>query len=127
VPGFRMVVAAEESPIGFAYGYRMTPGRWWPDAVAPQLSGYVRWWAGDSFAFIEMAVLPDRRHGGIGRALHDAPLDRSDCRTVLLTTYDGDTPARRLYQRAGWRDIVRPFPFSGSNDPYVLMGLEVSR
>ena len=126
-PGFRMAIAADEAPIGFAYGYRGTPGMWWPDLVAYRLPGYLRWWADDSFAFMEMAVVPNRRCRGDGRALHDALLDGVGCRTALLTTYDDATPARRLYQRAGWREMVRRFRSPGCDDPYVLMGLEVHR
>lgn len=126
LPGFRLVVATVEIPVGFAYGYRAHAGDWWAETVFSEIPGQPGLRLDDAFIFMEMAVHPERRCAGIGRALRDSLLGGVECHTALLTTYDLDTPARRLYERVGWRDIVRPFVFPGSNDPCVLMRTEVN-
>ena len=56
--------------------------------------------------FGALAVLPTARERGIGTALLQAMLrDRAEPR-VLLQTHDGDTPAMRLYERAGFRRLA---------------------
>jgi hypothetical protein len=49
----------------------------------------------------------------------DALLDGLPHRRGLLGTWPDDRPARRLYVRAGWRDLAR------IDDDSTLMGIEL--
>jgi ribosomal protein S18 acetylase RimI-like enzyme len=57
----------------------------------------------------DLAVLPGRRGGGIGRALLAAAEQHAreaDCCKLTLEVQDDNTPARHLYERYGFRDVV---------------------
>jgi ribosomal protein S18 acetylase RimI-like enzyme len=120
--GFRLVVAAspDGGASGFAYGYTGQPGQWWTDRLLERIPHEIaERWVGGHFEFVELAVRPASQRRGIGRALHDALLDGLPHRRALLGTWPDDRPARRLYQRAGWRDLA---PI---DEDSVLMGLEL--
>jgi GNAT superfamily N-acetyltransferase len=108
-PGLRFFAAyRDEVPIGFAYGYRGAQGQWWTDRIAEALGPDVaQEWIGDHFELAELAVTPAAAGRGLGAALHDAVLAGADGRRALLCTALGDTPARRLFDRRGWRPIGR--------------------
>ena len=55
---------------------------------------------------VELAVLPDTQGHGIGAALLEALLAARPEPHVLLHTVDQDTPAMRLYLRAGFSRAV---------------------
>lgn len=106
--GFRITVAHEHERIaGFAYGYTGRAGQWWTDRmraeIAPHL--YDEWFDGH-FEFVELAVHPEFQRQGLGTALHDALLDGLPHDRALLTTWQDDRPARRLYVRRGWRPLA---------------------
>jgi ribosomal protein S18 acetylase RimI-like enzyme len=57
----------------------------------------------------DLAVVPGRRGGGIGRALLTAvethAREQGYCK-LTLEVQDDNTPARHLYERFGFRDVV---------------------
>jgi len=57
----------------------------------------------------DLAVVPGRRGRGIGRALLTAAEERAragGCCKMTLEVQDGNAPARILYERFGFRDVV---------------------
>jgi GNAT superfamily N-acetyltransferase len=109
--GFEFVEAVEYGvPIGFAYGYTQPAGKWWRGADKPAPDEVK---AGQTFAVVEWAVLPDRRGKGVGRALMDELLGgRTEPHAVLAVNRAAD--ARRLYERLGWRHVAST---KGGNSP----------
>jgi ribosomal protein S18 acetylase RimI-like enzyme len=107
-PGFRLVTASvDDQVVGFAYGYTGEGRGRWIERLAAQLGAETAGrLLGGHLVLAELAVLPSVRGRGIGAALLDAMLrDRAEPR-VLLQTHDGDTPAMRLYERAGFRRLA---------------------
>lgn len=59
---------------------------------------------------LTLAVMPGQRGRGLGGGLLDAVLDQARAaghRAVSLSVEDGNTAARRLYERAGFRPVGR--------------------
>jgi ribosomal protein S18 acetylase RimI-like enzyme len=57
----------------------------------------------------DLAVLPGRRGGGVGGALLEAAQAHAcdlGCCKLTLEVQDDNAPARHLYQRFGFRDVV---------------------
>ena len=57
----------------------------------------------------DLAVVPGRRGGGVGRALLTAAetlARQAGCCKLTLEVHDNNTPARTLYERYGFRDLV---------------------
>lgn len=57
----------------------------------------------------DLAVVPGRRGGGVGRALLAAAESHAraaGCCKLTLEVQDDNLPARRLYERFGFRDVV---------------------
>jgi 8-oxo-dGTP pyrophosphatase MutT (NUDIX family)/ribosomal protein S18 acetylase RimI-like enzyme len=131
--GFRLVVAREvtsDQIVGFAYGYASKPGQWWHDTIAAHFTPEQRAdWLGDSYEFVELAVTPVMQGYGIGGRLHDALLRDLPQRTAVLSTYQGDTHAMRLYRGRGWvvlcENFVYPSDDPSSDKPFVIMGLRL--
>jgi ribosomal-protein-alanine N-acetyltransferase len=66
--------------------------------------------AGDEAEILSVAVASARRGRGLARALLNLHLRRLAglaVRTVFLEVDEDNTPARRLYQRAGFREVGR--------------------
>lgn len=105
---FRCVVVLDDDElIGFGYGYRGAPGQYWTDRVADLAPpAVVRGWLGGHFEVVELAVLPASQGCGLGGALHDALLADLPHPAALLSTWQYDTPARRLYLRRGWQPLA---------------------
>jgi GNAT superfamily N-acetyltransferase len=81
-PGFRLVTASvDDEVVGFTYGYTGSASGRWIERLAAQLD----------------AATAERLLGG--------HLVLAEPR-VLLQTHDGDTPAMRLYERAGFRRLA---------------------
>jgi ribosomal protein S18 acetylase RimI-like enzyme len=107
-PGFRLVTASvDDEVVGFTYGYTGSASGRWIERLAAQLdAATAERLLGGHLVLAELAVLPAARGRGTGAALLDAMLrDRAEPR-VLLQTHDGDTPAMRLYERAGFRRLA---------------------
>jgi GNAT superfamily N-acetyltransferase len=104
--GFRLAVARQDGEaVGFGYGYTSAPGQWWHDRVVEALGEPARAALPGAFELVTLAVLGDRQGRGIGGALHDRLVDGVE--RAALSTLDGDTPARALYLRRGWRTLGR--------------------
>jgi ribosomal protein S18 acetylase RimI-like enzyme len=69
---------------------------------------------------MELAVLPDRRGKGIGRALMDELLAERDEPYALLTVNPA-ADARRLYERLGWRHVASTKPGNSSGGMDVML------
>jgi hypothetical protein len=46
-------------------------------------------------------------------------------RTAALATWQGDTPAMRLYRARGWREVLRDLQFPGTSYIAVILGLDL--
>ena len=88
---------------GFAYGYTGERGQWWTDTVAARVPAVLAdEWLGGHFELVEVAVAPEHQGRGFGAALVDGLLLGLPHDRALLTTYDDERPAPRLYRRLGW-------------------------
>ncbi|WP_432753122.1 GNAT family N-acetyltransferase [Streptomyces sp. JL2001] len=103
-----------------------------PPAAAPgaegaggTLAGFAAGWsdhalsgADDTFELAELVVAPAHQGRGLGRALHDALLDRAPAPRLLMTL---DVPELRdRYVRWGWRVVERRLPEKDPR-PFVVM------
>jgi GNAT superfamily N-acetyltransferase len=116
--------------IAFSYGFRGENGQWWHDVVAAALiarSGpaIAAQWLADSLEIAEVHVHPDYHRRGIGRSLVLGLADGRKERTAVLSTQDADSPARRLYRRLGFTDLLTGYAFPGTPVPYAVMGAEL--
>jgi ribosomal protein S18 acetylase RimI-like enzyme len=113
--------------IGFAYGFHGMDGQWWHDLVRSALIsvggyGLAQTWLADSFEVAEVHVHPDYQGRGIGTVMVPALAYPRLERTALLSTADSESPARRLYRRLGFTDLVTGYRFPGTDPPYAVMG-----
>jgi len=103
-PGFALITAnAEGRLVGAAYGWTMGAGAWWSradqDPPVPIRDT-------DKFAVMEWIVRPDRRGRGTGSELIRRLLDDRPEKYATLAS-DPRSPARKMYERAGWRQVAR--------------------
>jgi broad specificity phosphatase PhoE/GNAT superfamily N-acetyltransferase len=106
---------------GFAYGYPGERGQWWTDTVAPRVPAVLAdEWLGGHFELVEVAVAPEHQDRGFGAALVDGLLLGLPHDRALLTTYDDDRPAPRLFRRLGWERLA-----PGALDHRDLWGLRL--
>jgi ribosomal protein S18 acetylase RimI-like enzyme len=113
--------------IGFSYGFRGADGQWWHDVVAAALTArtgpaVAAAWLADSLEIAEVHVHPDFHRRGIGRSLVLTLAQGRQERTAVLSTQDAESPARRLYRRLGFADLLTGYSFPGSGIPYAVMG-----
>jgi ribosomal protein S18 acetylase RimI-like enzyme len=123
--GFRAVAATDESDgvVGFAYGYRGTPGQWWHDEVRRALTKQqIEQWLADPFELCELHVRPDRQGHGLGQEMLTRLLRECPHQTVVLSTPEGESRAWRLYRRMGFVDIRRNHRFAGDDRPFAVLG-----
>jgi GNAT superfamily N-acetyltransferase len=116
--------------IAFSYGFRGESGQWWHDVVAAALiarSGpaIAAQWLADSLEIAEVHVHPDYHRRGIGRSLVLGLADGRRERTAVLSTQDAESPARHLYRRLGFTDLLTGYAFPGTPVPYAVMGAEL--
>ncbi len=111
-PGFDLVFATEDDrPLGFAYGYTMTPDMpRWQKLVQPFAQNldelaHAALKHGRIFTLMEFAVLKPWRGYGIGKAMHDALLKRRDEPLALLTVRPDADKAQAAYAAWGWLRI----------------------
>ena len=111
-PGFRCWVASDDDGqvAGFAYGFPTPeiPADGWygrlREAVGP---GAAEQWLTGQFAVVWIAVHPERRGRGLGRALLERLLGGAGTGRAWLVTHDLDTPAQALYRSLGFRELGR--------------------
>jgi ribosomal protein S18 acetylase RimI-like enzyme len=129
-PGLRSLAAVDDASgqiVGFAYGFRGSPGQWWHDVVWSALAATsgldsAHDWLDDAVEIAEVHVRPEYQARGVGRRLvQGLAADRSE-RTALLSTRDAESRARRLYRSLGFRDLLTSFVFPGGGPPYAVMG-----
>ena len=129
-PGFRAIAVTAGDPkriIGFTYGFRGVPGQWWHDVVRAGIvaaSGQhaAAQWLDSALEIAEVHVHPDFQGHGIGRLIVLTLTAARTERTALLSTRDAATPARRLYYRLGFSDLLTGFLFPGGGPAYAVMG-----
>ena len=126
---YQCIVAQNERAdiVGFVYGYRSQPGRWWHDTVASEIraKGYGSI-LHDAFEFVEFAVLPESQGQGVGTALHDRILSSVTQSAAMLSTDAGSNPAHDMYLHRGWIDLVTDFQYPGGGGKAVIMGLDLA-
>ena len=124
--GFHCVLAREEETgniLGFAYGYTGTSGQWWHDLVVQRMTRTeAEYWMTDVFEVVELAVYPSAHGHGYGGRIHDALLQGRPHRTAVLSTYQVETPALKMYNKRGWVTLLSDFIFPGYSEPYKIMG-----
>lgn len=105
-PGFSLVTAQIDAElIGYAYGHSFGPDEWWPDTddEPTEAKGQTK------FVICELAVRRQHRGKGIGTALMKTLLDGRNEDLATLCSNPA-APARRIYQRWGWRPVARAYP-----------------
>lgn len=126
--GFRAYIALRcETLVGLCYGFHGMPGQWWHDAVHRGLTDQLgpeatTQWLGDCFEVAELQVLPRHQKRGIGRQLITTLCAERTERTVVLSTHDTNSPARRLYRSLGFVDLLTNFCFPAGAEKFAVMG-----
>lgn len=117
-PGDLGVVAVDDFSAGGACDPGTVPlGAVWARTLTGDEPGYG--YVADDVPELGMAVIAGRRGGGVGAALLAGFLDRARAagvRAVSLSVEDGNTRARTLYERHGFRVVGR----SGGSDTMLL-------
>lgn len=118
--GFTLIAAVDDGQlIGAAYGWTMLLGDWWSrDCAEPPAE--IR--MASKLAIMEWMVHPDRRGEGIGAELMGRLLTVRPERYATLAA-NPKAPARRLYARAGWRQVGKSQMPDGT--PMDLLVLEL--
>jgi ribosomal protein S18 acetylase RimI-like enzyme len=127
-PDFRCFAARlGGAVVGFAYGFRTFVADPWNDwydevlrSVGPSASDT---WIRGQFAVGWLAVREEHRGLGIGTRLHDDLVASAGPARWWLVTHDLDAPARRLYQRRGWRELGRG-PLGWGKAERLVLGLD---
>src|SRR5690349_1257608 len=110
---------------GMGFGTRSLPGQWWHDRVATEI-GADHPALQDAWVLVDLAVRTAYRNRGIGGMLLETLLTNQPCPRALLSTEVADAGARRLYERNGWRYLHPGFVFTPGQQPFVVMGREIS-
>jgi ribosomal protein S18 acetylase RimI-like enzyme len=133
-PAFRAFVVTAPSGhshqmeiVAFCYGFRGGRGQWWHDMVRSALlvsygPAMADEWLNDSFEVAELHVHPNYQRRGLGTSLLYRLTAQRPERTAVLSTMDGESPARRLYRGLGFVDLLTSYKFAGNNEAYAVMG-----
>jgi ribosomal-protein-alanine N-acetyltransferase len=117
--------------------------RWGPDAIALQLAlpgvfglmeprgGMIlARTAADEAEVLTLAVRPELRGQGLGRALLDAAIAEarsSGAACMVLEVAVGNKPARRLYERAGFTQVGRRRRYYASGEDALVLRVSLVR
>jgi ribosomal protein S18 acetylase RimI-like enzyme len=129
-PGFRALAVYSGTParlVAFTYGFHGQRGQWWHDVVHAGITARADvstadGWLADVVEIAEVHVHPDYQARGIGRRMVLTLASGRTERTAVLSTRDGETPARRLYRSLGFIDLLTGFLFPGGGPAYAVMG-----
>ena len=95
----------------------------------PQVIGYTcRWRVTDEVHLLNVAVHPERRGLGHGRALVGAVIAEAEVartRVVYLEVRAGNVIARRLYRQLGFRDLGVRRGYYGPGQDAIVMELRL--
>jgi ribosomal-protein-alanine N-acetyltransferase len=95
----------------------------------PQVIGYTcRWRVTDEVHLLNVAVHPERRGLGHGRALVAAVVAESEAaraRVVYLEVRAGNVVARRLYRQLGFKDLGVRRGYYGPGQDAIVMELRL--
>lgn len=122
--GFRAFAAFGSAgrPIGFGYGYTTADGQWWNTQVRRALGAGAGAWLDRTFELCELHVLPEHQGHGLGARLLQAVTSDLGNHAVVLSTPDGPSAARRLYERSGFLLLAEGFLFPTDRRPFSVMG-----
>lgn len=97
--GFKSLLMVSERGqlLGFAYGYKSSPGQYYHDLLATALIEEDRYWLNHSIELVELVVDVTFRGKGIGRKLAQSIIEDVNCYSALLTTQQTNQPAISLY------------------------------
>ncbi|MEH1031618.1 GNAT family N-acetyltransferase [Micromonospora profundi] len=117
-PGFTLIAADEGGHlIGAAYGWTMPAGTWWSRAEQEPSREVLD---ADKFAVMEWIVHPERRGEGVGSELMRRLLASRLEHWATLAS-DPRSPARAMYEQAGWRQVATSvLPWGPPMDLLVL-------
>ena len=121
--GARTVLARRGGQtVGFGYGFSFEPGHWWPDQVLPALAraGHQDW-GGDSFELVELAMHPEAQGKGLGTQMLRYLQATGRHSRILLSTEPAN-PARALYKRAGFTELLPDFHYPATGGAAVVLG-----
>ena len=99
------------------------------DGPRPVVVGYTcRWRVADEVHVLNIAVHPERRGVGLGRALLESILAESRAarsRAVFLEVRAGNVVARRLYRHLGFRELGVRRGYYGPGQDAIVMELRL--
>lgn len=108
--------------LGFLHGFELLPNNWWPQQIAAAMAEAEHLdWFEDAFELVEIEVDPAVHGQGLGGALLDTQLDSMPHSRALLATHP-DNPARALYHRKGFEDLLPEFTYPGTDEKACVMG-----
>ncbi len=100
------------------------------DELPHQLLGYVcRWLIGDEMQILNVAVGPEHRQRGLGRALVEIVLDeatREGARLVTLEVLRSNVAAIALYRSLGFAETGMRRNYYGTGEDALLMSRAVA-
>jgi len=98
---------------------------WIGPAQKRRLVGYVcRWLVGDEIHILNLAVDPDERKQGIGRALAELVLDEAAKRQISRVTLEvrkENAAARTLYRKLGFVECGQRRNYYGRGEDAIIM------
>lgn len=130
--GSLAVVQDESGLIGAAYGYPPAPdGSWWRDVRGDLLTpGFAEEWPGRTFVLSGLAVHPNRRRTGVGRALVYRILADRPERRAAYSVMPGAVAVHTLIGQPQLKPVGRRvFPKGAGIDSmdYYVLALPVTK
>jgi ribosomal protein S18 acetylase RimI-like enzyme len=125
VPSTRIAVVEDERTsqiLSMLFGHVYHPSSWWPQQVqgALETAGLAEW-THDAFEVVELATAPWARGRGFARSLLEHLHATMPQATSLLST-GPDNPARALYRRCGYVELLPDFRYAITGSPAVVLG-----
>ncbi|MCC2592060.1 GNAT family N-acetyltransferase [Tessaracoccus sp. OS52] len=119
-----LVAEIDGEILGFVFGFDFVPENWWPRQIIPAMeaAGHHEW-LDDAFELAEIEVDPEFHGQGLGSSLLHAQLDSMRQSRALLATHP-DNPARGLYRRFGFVDLLEDFEYPETKQAVAIMGWE---